>query len=177
MKHIICILLANSLESFSIQMLYTYHIGTYLETHFAILIAEVSYCNECTYNLVMGIDCDIHCMEIGHDSRKSYEINRLSCNKLDYNYITMHYKYVIVCMRLYMACICVYMCIIHRNTCMYVCVCVCVYVCVCVVPVSASYYSSSSSFGTIIFKITVPVLVLEPCITFRITVLFPVLES
>ena len=63
MKHIICILLANSLESFSIQMLYTYHISTYLETHFAILIAEVSYCNECTcfsHNLVMGIDCDIH---------------------------------------------------------------------------------------------------------------------
>ena len=29
-----------------------------------------------------------------------------------------------------------------------------------VVPVSASYYSSSSSFGTIIFKITV--IVLEP---------------
>ena len=29
-------------------------------------------------------------------------------------------------------------------------------------PVSASYYSSSSSFGTIIFKITVLVLVLEP---------------
>ena len=31
-----------------------------------------------------------------------------------------------------------------------------------VVLVSASYYSSSSSFGTIIFTITVPVLVLEP---------------
>ena len=39
---------------------------------------------------------------------------------------------------------------------------ICNYVCISVVPVSASYYSSSSSFGTIIFKITVLVLVLEP---------------
>ena len=48
-----------------------------------------------------------------------------------------------------------------------------------VVPVSASHYSSSSSFGTIISISTVLVLVLEPLtfrITFRITVLVPVLE-
>ena len=31
-----------------------------------------------------------------------------------------------------------------------------------VVPVSASYYSSSSSYGTIIFRITVLVPILEP---------------
>jgi len=33
---------------------------------------------------------------------------------------------------------------------------------ICVAPVSASYYSSSSSFETIIIKIKVPIPVLEP---------------